>query len=88
MNHRDAAQAAAKAPEKLAAVNETRIFRAELNRRLLRGTNVLGEFYHQSININSDVLNTSRQRLAMPFFCAKGNSFLISVRVGRRFSVN
>ena len=40
MNHRDAAESAAKAPKKFTAINESGVFRAEFNRRLLRRADV------------------------------------------------
>jgi hypothetical protein len=46
MHHGDAAQAAAEAPQKLAAINQPRVFGSELYRRLLRGTNMTGLVAH------------------------------------------
>ena len=88
MRHRDAAQAAAESPEELATIHQTRIARAELNRRLLRGTDVAGGIVHQSTNMNSEVLKINRHRLAIPFFCANESSFFSSAGVGSRLSAS
>ena len=74
--------------EKFAAVNELLVFSAKRHWRLLRGADVASGLFHQSTNMNSEVLKMSRQTLAIPFFCAKGTSLRISDAVGRRFSIN
>ena len=86
-SHRNAAEAAAEVPEKLPAVNEPCVIRAQWDRRLLRGANVTGGI-HQSTNMNSEVLKITRQTLAMPFFSANGRSCLSSFRVGWRFNAS
>ena len=88
MNHRDAAEPAAEPPKKFPAVNQVRVFGAQLNRRLLRGADVAISLCHQSTNMNSEVLKMSRQTLAIPFCRANGTSLRNSNDVGRRSKAN
>ena len=86
-SHRNSAESAAETPEKFPAVNEPRVIRAKLKRRLLRGADVAGGL-HQSANMNSEVLKRTRQTLAIPFCWANGTSCLNSFGVGGRFKAS